>query len=68
MGNRPHGKEGVPFAKRSVPVGYAAEYLIPSLSDVLATIALPDSVTYLLRGANGLVLYPGNIAKLVMET
>ena len=34
-------------------MGYAAEYLIPSLSDVLATIALPHSVTYLLRGVNG---------------
>ena len=58
MGNRPHGKEGVPFAKRSVPVGYAAEYLIPSLSDVLATIALPHSVTYLLRDVNGLWIFP----------
>ena len=54
--------------QRSAPVGYAAEYLIPSLSDVLTTIALPHSVTYLLRGVNGLVLYPGNVAKLVMET
>ena len=34
-------------------MGYAAEYLIPSLSDVLATITLPHSVTYLLRGVNG---------------
>ena len=42
------------IAQRSAPVGYAAEYLIPSLSDVLATIALPNSVTYLLRGVNGL--------------
>ena len=41
------------IAQRSAPVGYAAEYLIPSLSDVLATIALPHSVTYLLRGVNG---------------
>ena len=41
------------IAQRFAPVGYAAEYLIPSLSDVLATIALPHSVTYLLRGVNG---------------
>ena len=41
------------IAQCSAPVGYAAEYLIPSLSDVLATIALPHSVTYLLRGVNG---------------
>ena len=34
-------------------MGYAAEYLIPSLSDVLATIALTHSVTYLFRGVNG---------------
>ena len=39
--------------QRSAPVGYAAEYLISSLSDVLATIALTHSVTYLLRGVNG---------------
>ena len=49
------------IAQRFAPVGYAAEYLIPSLSDVLATIALTHSVTYLLRGVNGLFLHPGNV-------
>ncbi len=49
----PIAKSKQQILKRSRPVGYAAEYLIPSLSDVLATIALPHSVTYLLRGVNG---------------